>query len=195
MKKKTGWRKKWESLTEGWFGYVFYALLGITIAYISNFLLGLALHTDLPVVVVVSSSMSHNYDNPVTGFFVKPDFDAWWSKQSQIYARFNISYSEFRRFPFRDGFEIGDMPVVQGADNYKVGDIVVYSVTGQPAPIIHRIVAVNGDGSYQTKGDHNFGQLYYERHVTKSQIHGRVIFIIPKLGWVKVAVVKILGLY
>jgi hypothetical protein len=37
-----------------------------------------------------------------------------------------------------------------------------------------------------TKGDHNSGLLPFETSVKKEQIKGRVIFIIPKLGYFKV---------
>jgi signal peptidase I len=85
------------------------------------------------------------------------------------------------------------MPIVQGAKEYKVGDIIVFSVKGARAPIIHRVIKINRDGTYQTKGDHNSGQLNYELSVKKDQIHGKVIFIIPKLGYFKVIISKIFG--
>ena len=85
------------------------------------------------------------------------------------------------------------MPIVQRTDDYKVGDIIVFSVPSQRIPIIHRIVKVNSDGSYQTKGDHNALQNPYEYSIQKSQIHGRVIMIIPKLGYFKVFISDLFG--
>ena len=185
-------REIWKRMTEGWIGYITYAVLGIVLAYTLNFFLGVILHTDLPVVAVLSGSMSHT-GNPCGRRISTPTFDNWWSACEYTYKPFNISKNEFKHFPFPNGFNIGDVPIIQGSKAYKVGDIIVYSVQNEPAPIIHRIVAINPDGSYQTKGDHNPGQLPYEKHVTKQQIHGKVVAIIPYIGWVKVGLVKLIG--
>ncbi len=84
-------------------------------------------------------------------------------------------------------FYKGDILVLQGrtSEGFEVGDVVVYSVDGRSIPIVHRIVKVNPDGSYQTKGDANSGQLPFEYHVPGEAIHGKVVLIIPYLGWVK----------
>jgi len=115
---------KFKKLTEGWFGYIFYAVLGIIIAFLVNQALGFAL---------------------------------------------------------------------QGSSNYRVGDVIVYSIHGQSIPVIHRIIKINADGSFQTKGDHNSNQLPFEFSIKKDQIHGKVIFIIPKLGYFKVVISRLLG--
>jgi len=87
-------------------------------------------------------------------------------------------------------FSRGDILFLQGTPpaDLKVGDIIVYSLEGQSVPIVHRIIAVNPDGSFQTKGDANAGQLAFEKHVESSQIQGMVIGIIPYAGWIKIAV-------
>ena len=89
-------------------------------------------------------------------------------------------------------FYKGDILVLKGmhAVEYKVGDIIVYSVEGRSVPIVHRIVKINPDGSYQTKGDANNGQLNFEYYVSKESIHGKVLVIIPYLGWVKISVTE-----
>jgi len=97
-------------------------------------------------------------------------------------------------WPASNGFSKGDMPVVRGSDDYKVGDVIVYSTPSSRAPIIHRIIKINDDGTYQTKGDNNSFQIEYEKSVNKNQIHGKVIFVIPKLGYVKVGLNKLLGI-
>jgi signal peptidase I len=88
---------------------------------------------------------------------------------------------------------VGDMPIIQGVKDYKVGDVIVYSTPGQSAPIIHRIIKVNPDGTFQTKGDHNPQQLPFEFKIQKSWIHGKVIFVVPKVGYFKVLVSKLTG--
>jgi signal peptidase len=104
-----------------------------------------------------------------------------WLEENMGYNR---SYIE--SWPMKNGFDVGDLPIVQGSDEYKVGDVIVYEVPGQSIPIIHRIIKINPDGTYMTKGDHNSGLLPFEASVKKEQIKGRVIFIIPKLGYFKV---------
>jgi signal peptidase I len=90
-------------------------------------------------------------------------------------------------------FSQGDMLVLQGvpAQNLVVGDIIVFSPASQQTPVVHRIVEVNADKTFQTKGDNNQGQLPFERSITAQQVHGKVIFIIPYLGWLKIGVMQI----
>lgn len=170
-----------KKLTQGPLGNLFYALLGLLFAVIFYYgILRFALATDLPMVAVVSNSMLHDSS-------VDNDYYQWLEK--------NLGYDEdyINSWPMSGGFAMGDMPIVKGSDEYKVGDIVVYSVEGSRAPIIHRIIKINEDGTYQTKGDNNSGQLPYELSVDKEQIHGKVIFVIPKLGYFKVMLNKLLG--
>ena len=190
-------REKWRKLTSGPLGYVIYAVLGILCAYVFYFGSGLALHTDLPFVAVVSGSMDHGANEngaPCKQFsgYVE-SFDNWWDLCGTYYLDFGSPKETFLTFPFHDGFKKGDMPIVEGSSSYKIGDVTVYTVSGEPAPIIHRIVYVNPDGTYQTRGDHNSGQLFYEKSVKLSQIHGKVIFILPKIGYLKVIFTDVFG--
>jgi len=178
-KKLTLWQK-FDKLTEGWFGYVFYAFLGIVIAFLLNQGLAFALVTDYPVVAVVSDSMTHDATTEVVHY--------QWLQENLGYNREYVN-----SMPFSDGFLKGDMPIVQGSSSYYVGDIIVFSTPNQGVPIIHRIIKINPDGTFMTKGDHNSMLLPFEKSIKPSQIHGKVIFIIPKLGYFKVAVSKLLG--
>jgi signal peptidase len=94
-------------------------------------------------------------------------------------------------------FYQGDMLIIQGARNpqdYKnllhIGDIIVFSAEGRDVPIVHRIKEINPDGSLQTQGDANTAQHPFEKHIVPQQIHGRVVTIIPYLGWVKIGVTE-----
>jgi len=89
-------------------------------------------------------------------------------------------------------FYKGDMLVLQGVpiEELKVGDVIVFSSTERGTPIVHRIVDINPDGSFQTKGDANPNQLTFEKHIEPSQIHGKEILIIPYLGWVKIGIME-----
>ncbi len=174
-------RETWKRLNEGWIGIFFSIFLGVIFAaFFYYVVLASVLNTSLPVVAVVSSSMQHD--------------NAELTHYSVLQRAYSYSRAEIDSWPAAGGFAIGDMPVVQGSDSYKIGDVIVYSVESQPAPIIHRIIKVNDDGTFQTKGDNNLSQLPYESSVSKSQISGKVIFIIPKLGYVKVLASKIFGI-
>jgi signal peptidase len=85
-------------------------------------------------------------------------------------------------------FYKGDILVLQGvpADQLKVDDIIVFSPPNQEIPVVHRIIKINPDGSFQTRGDANPGQIWYEKSIKASQIHGKQIMIIPLLGWIKI---------
>jgi signal peptidase I len=86
-------------------------------------------------------------------------------------------------------FYRGDILVLYGAQaqDLDVGDIIVFSPSGGTTPVVHRIVELNNDGTFQTKGDANSGQLPFEKSIDYSQVHGEVMFIVPYLGWVKLA--------
>ncbi len=89
-------------------------------------------------------------------------------------------------------FYKGDILVLHGMepDAFKVSDVIVYSVLGRAVPIVHRIVKINPDGSFQTKGDANSGQLDFEYYVDPATVHGRVVVIVPYLGWVKIGIMQ-----
>ena len=173
-------REKFNKMTEGPFGYFIYAVGGILIAFLLNQALAYGLSTDLPVVAVVSSSMTHDESTERVHY--------QWLEENLDYNR---SYVD--SWPISGGFLVGDLPIVAGADKYNIGDVVVYSVPGQTVPIVHRIISVNPDGSFRTKGDHNGNLLSFEYSVREEQIHGKVIFIIPKLGYFKVALTRLVG--
>jgi signal peptidase I len=173
--------QKFDKMMDGWVGYVFYACLGIFIAFVLYQGLAFGLSTDMPVVAVVSESMQHDAS-------LQSDHYNWL----QTHMGYNRSYVD--SWPISGGFMRGDMPIVQKLDKYAVGDVIVYSLPNQNVPIIHRIIKINEDGSYMTKGDNNPALLPFEASVSPQQIHGRVIFIIPKLGYFKVILSDTFGL-
>lgn len=173
-------KKKKKKITDGPLGYVIYAALGIFIAFLVNQTLAFALTTDLPVVAVVTSSMQHDESTEINHY-------QWLQKNFE----YNRSYVD--SWPITGGFLIGDMPIVQGSPEYNVGEVIIYSVPNQAVPVIHRIVKINSDGTYQTKGDHNPQQLPFEFSIKKGWIHGKVIIVVPKLGYFKVIVSRIFG--
>ena len=152
-----------------------YIILGIIVAYLLNFSLGKALKTDMPVVAVVSDSMTHDKLTPINHYeyleknlgFTKEQIDSW---------------------PIKNGFLKGDILIVKGTEKLKVGDVIVYNIYGQKVPIVHRIIKIDKDYII-TKGDHN--PIYDPWQPTK--IHGKVIGVIPFLGWPKLILVEVLG--
>jgi signal peptidase len=85
-------------------------------------------------------------------------------------------------------FYKGDLLVLQGVlpEQLEEGNIIVFFPEGKATAIVHRIVQINDDGTVQTKGDANDAQLPFEKSVSPGTIHGRSIFIVPYLGWVKI---------
>jgi len=163
----------------------------ILIILIGKFLLfpgiGLILDSDFPVVAVVSSSMDHQAKEIGGGF------EGWWSQNSASYAEYNITGNQFEQFYLPNGFEKGDVLVIHGLSpgELEVGDIIVYSTSYRSDPIIHRVVTTD---PISTKGDANAGQISFEQNIAENHIHGKAIFIIPYIGWVKVGAMELFSL-
>ncbi len=177
------WGKIWHFLwhEDTWASFLADAILIILIGKLLLYPgIGLVMGTDFPAVAVISGSMDHNDQT----------FGDWWGSNENQYASYNITESEFKDFSFRNGFSKGDILIVSSKPDYNVGDVLVYSVSSRPYPIIHRIV-IEDLTTYATKGDANSGQLGFERSIGADQIHGRAIFKIPYLGWLKVGFVEL----
>jgi len=155
-----------------------YIVLGVVAAYLLNFSLGLAMGTDLPVVAVVSDSMTH---------------DVTTSERHYEYLEGKYGYTteEIDSWPITGGFLRGDALVVVGteADELKPGDVIVYDIKGQSTPIVHRIIEIDEDGNIVTKGDHNPSHDPWEL----TNIHGKAVAVIPFLGWPKLLLTTTLG--
>ncbi|HLC50845.1 MAG TPA: signal peptidase I [archaeon] len=77
----------------------------------------------------------------------------------------------------------GDMVVVAGFPEYKVGDIVVFDVPVRRYPIIHRIYEIT-NSTIKTKGDNNPGPDPWT--ISKEDIHGKSLVRLPLIGWIKI---------
>ncbi|MBI2499399.1 signal peptidase I [Candidatus Woesearchaeota archaeon] len=133
--------------------------------------LGLIFNTNYPLVAVVSGSMEHNQRN----------FDEWWSVNGNWYEKNNITKEQFEKFRFKNGFNKGDIMVLFGSKNVKVGDVIVYTSTNT-YPIIHRVVKINQDSSFIMKGDHNSDK----DPTSVSSSVGKAVIRIPLLGYIKI---------
>jgi hypothetical protein len=202
-------------------------LIFVIIKYIFFPGLSLIMGTSLPLAGVESSSMDHQslkycekYNSngrciqtssvyEVCGnIFDKKDYlniDEYWDTCGEWYEEHDLTKSEFKGFTLKNGFSKGDIIIVWGRFTPKIGDIIIFKPNKEslaPRPIIHRIVVINPDGSYQTKGDHNEKQLVSDNNIyntdetkiTQEQIVGKAIFKIPYLGWIKIGLVEFINL-
>ncbi|MFP4189957.1 MAG: signal peptidase I [Candidatus Woesearchaeota archaeon] len=174
------------------------ALAFVLIRFIVYPLLGLVLATPFPIVAVVSGSMEH-----------PGGFDEWWESpavvdgnrmtQADFYAQYSIQEDDFGGFPFRNGFNTGDIKVLRGVspEDVEIGDIIVFGST-ERNPIIHRVIEKNINGSsttFKTKGDNNPVSYEFESEIKEEDIIGKSIFRIPFLGYVKIWFFNLIGLF
>ena len=86
-------------------------------------------------------------------------------------------------------YEPGDIVVSVPQDSYSIGDPVTFQPrSGDPMLITHRVVAVTDtpEGrTYVTRGDANGND---DEPIVDAQVMGKVIYSIPKLGYVQQAV-------
>ncbi len=80
-------------------------------------------------------------------------------------------------------FETGDIVITSpvDVDTIEMGDVVRFRT--ETGAIVHRVVEIQGDGvalQFITRGD---GNNTDDPPVLTEQIEGRVILVIPKLGW------------
>lgn len=187
-------RKLWYFLwydNSVWSWIVNIALAFLLIKFVVFPGLGFVLGTSHPIVAVVSNSMEHD-----------GAFDAWWAEQQQWYLLRNITRDQFEAFPFRNGFNKGDIMVLSGKDAGAIeeGDILVFG-SGRANPIIHRVVRAwqsNGQHLFQTKGDHNgdsiSGGFVDELSIREERVIGVAVLRVPLLGWIKIWFVEFLEL-
>jgi signal peptidase I len=154
--------------------------------------LGLLLGTEFPVVAVVSGSMEHHPSN----------FDDWWVQNEDFYLSMNITKFDFMTYPFKNGFNKGDIMVLGGINPYALekGEILVYW-SRKPYPIIHRFVGERLEGNdiyLMTKGDNGLTNPTFvvSADLNEIRIHpddaiGKAVLRIPYLGWVKILAVNI----
>lgn len=160
--------------------------------------LGFVLGTSHPVVAVVSGSMEHDQD-----------FSEWWTtsicpanpsgsvkiSQGAIYESMDISSDQFYEFPFRNGFNTGDIMFLSNPKNIELGDVIVFVSPKKPDPIIHRVINIkeeNGKKLYTTKGDNNCISGTDEKIFSKEIIIGKAGIRAPYLGYIKIGFVNLL---
>ncbi len=157
---------------------VLYIFMGLVMAYAINTGLGYALDTNKPIMAVVSSSM-------------EPTF-------------------------YR-----GDLVVVKGVptEELRIGDVIVYDNPCRGIAVVHRVVDVREDISHEphrcpngrllsppdegpvfyTQGDNDRTNHLPDQEsgiappIRPDWVKGRVVLVIPKLGWFRVLLTEIVG--
>ena len=145
-------------------------LIVILIKFIFFPTLALLTGSPLPLVVVESCSMYH-----------ESSFESWWDQNSLWYESNDISEEDFKSYSFKNGLNKGDILLIWGYSDYKIGDIIVFSAPTK-YPLIHRIISKS---PISTKGDHNTAQLEVEKEIQESAILGKSVIKIPIIGWAK----------
>ena len=185
-KVKEYWKKFWfllwkDNSIKGWIFSIIFLFLFIKLIFFPG--LSLVTGTSLPLAIVESCSMYHQGN-------LFSNFDSWYDKHDGKYSKFIINKLDFQGFPFKKGFNKGDILFIVGTspEKLKKGDIIVFH-GNQKNPIIHRIIDIqeqNGTRIFSTIGDNNNGQLSSEMQIKEDQIIGKAIFrLIPYVGWAK----------
>ena len=182
---KDGWDFLWNSDSiSSWIALLLICF--VLVRFIIFPILGLILGgTQLPLVVVESSSMEHN-----------GDFDKWWSEKGSWYEQKNFTKEEVKEWSFNNGLDKGDIVLsrkLKEYANYNVGDVIIFKTPSQKTPIIHRVIGKEQNFYVvKTKGDNNKEQNFYENDVKEDYILAKAIFRVPKLGWIKLVFVEAL---
>jgi signal peptidase I len=170
MHKRTGagWRahvrRAWQYIqSDGIIPFLLQMLIAFAlIKYLFFPVLGMLFGTPLPIVAVLSGSMEHGETGGfVCGMRAPDDYTKsdYWEVCGAWYEARGITQDDFNKYPFRKGFNKGDLMVIVGADRgaTDVGDVIVYE-SRERYPIIHRVIAETND-SFATKGDYNGEQI------------------------------------
>jgi len=99
----------------------------------------------------------------------------------------NYSRSYIDSWSLKNGFPPGSLVQIEKMDcsQIKIGDVIIYSIgnSDNPSgeisnmPVIHRVIKINSDGAFMTKGDHNNALLSFELSIKCSNVLGKVINI------------------
>lgn len=90
---------------------------------------------------------------------------------------FGFTFFEVATGSMADTIQIGDAVIVKITNDVKENDIIVYKEDDDF--ITHRLIEINENGDFVTKGDANNTE---DKPISESQVLGKVIYIIPKLG-------------
>ncbi|MDP3027068.1 MAG: hypothetical protein Q8N63_05130 [Nanoarchaeota archaeon] len=217
---KKSWRWVWHS--DSWLSWIVaLVIIYVAVKFIFFPALSLLFGSSLPLAGVESSSMDHQivsddykrltlceniYSESEKKQIGSVNFNEYWDICGGWYENEDISKEQFSEFTLSNGFRKGDGIIVWGRFTPKIGDIIIFkpdSDSTAPRPIIHRIIKINEDKTFQTKGDHNGKQLTKdnniyktdETHISEEQIIGKAIIKIPYLGWPKIWLTELINAF
>ncbi len=98
---------------------------------------------------------------------------------------FGYTFFEVATGSMADTIQIGDAVIVELTNDVKENDIIVYKEDDNF--ITHRLIGIDENGKILTKGDANNSE---DKPIESSQILGKVIYIIPKLGTLRKAILS-----
>ncbi len=90
---------------------------------------------------------------------------------------FGYTFFEVATGSMADTIQVGDAVIVEITKDVQENDIIVYKEENNF--ITHRLIKINENDEIITKGDANNAE---DNPISKTQILGKVIYIIPKLG-------------
>lgn len=106
----------------------------------------------------------------------------------------------------RPAYNVGDLLVLQNipSDRLQVDDVVVFEVSTRSYDIVHRIIEIqyrslDGKLYFRTKGDNNPSADYFRGSecwngmIPEENVIGKVIFSVPIVGYVSLAVMSEYG--
>lgn len=98
---------------------------------------------------------------------------------------FGYTFFEVATGSMSNTIEIGDVVIVKITKEVQENEIIVYSEGNNF--ITHRLIEKDGQNRFITKGDANNSE---DKPIEESQILGKVIYIIPKIGILKRAILS-----
>ena len=90
---------------------------------------------------------------------------------------FGYTFFEVATGSMADTIQIGDAVIVELTKDVKENDVIVYKENDDF--ITHRLIEIDENGDFVTKGDANNAK---DKPISNTQVLGKVIYIIPKLG-------------
>ena len=98
---------------------------------------------------------------------------------------FGYTFFEVATGSMSNTIEIGDVVIVKITKEVQENEIIVYSEDNNF--ITHRLITKDENGKFITKGDANNSE---DKPIEEAQILGKVIYIIPKIGILKRAILS-----
>ena len=98
---------------------------------------------------------------------------------------FGYTFFEVATGSMSNTIEIGDVVIVKITKEVQENEIIVYSEDNNF--ITHRLITKDENGKFITKGDANNSK---DKPIEEAQILGKVIYIIPKIGILKRAILS-----